>query len=279
MVYARCFEASILNLIRVIQWLDDPLKRIWVIKMYYMTQNQNLRFLASMHMIPAGTPALPQWALAAYEWADCFVFEAELGAEAFLQFKAQDGIGLEHKVSGAAHAALKQLWLAHPHLPELSSLHPWAAALLSGSVLSPMEPGVEPIFISWAAEDGKEVQYLEAPSSFPILAKEIPTQQINSTIETMLADLDAAGARQRGLCQAWLDGDMCVFHQVAQNSPLLQFPDIKRALLDCRNLAWANKLQELMGCTRKTLVAVGALHLCIPPTAQHLASIELQAAQ
>jgi uncharacterized protein YbaP (TraB family) len=122
--------------------------------------------------------------------------------------------------------------------------------------------GIEPTFIQRAAVDGKELQYLELPSDFAALADAIPLQLVDSTLAEMLANPDAVRANQLAMHESWFRGDMQAFSQIAQNLPLLRFPQIKSALLDLRNEAWASKLQERMNYTEKrTLIAVGALHL------------------
>ncbi len=244
--------------------------------MYYRTANHNLRFLASLHVVPAASPDLPAWAFDAYEWSESLVFEAELGPATLSFFIAQDGVPLSQKLSPSVYAGLKKLWHKQANLPDLDTLRPWAAAVLSATVLSPMVGGIEHNFIHWAKEDGKELNYLEPPCAFPALADAIPVELVDSTLANTLADLDAASANQLAMHQAWVSGSMTAFAQIAHKSPLLGVPQIKSALLDLRNQAWAAKLKLLQGCTNRTLVAVGALHLCMHPTAQHFAAVDLQ---
>jgi uncharacterized protein YbaP (TraB family) len=244
--------------------------------MYYRTPNRNLRFLASMHAVPASSQQLPQWALEAYQWAECLVFESELGPATLPHFMAQDGIPLEHKLSASVYGALRQLWSANGRLPELRTLRPWAAAMLSATAVFPMTAGVEPTFMQWAGESGKELQYLESPSALAGLADRIPVSLVDSSLAEMLADLDAVRDNLLAMHASWFRGDMQAFSQIALNLPLLRFPQIKRAILDLRNEAWASSLQARANVAKKTLVAVGALHLCVRPTAQQCAGIDLQ---
>src|SRR5512138_3476048 len=138
--------------------------------MYFLTSNPNLRFLASMHVVPTSGGPLPAWAVEAYDWSECLVFESELGPEALSHFMAQDSIPLSGKLSPAVHAGLAELWASNSNLPALYALRPWAAALLSATTLSPTEHGVEPIFSIWAGEDGKPLSFLESTSAFAALA-------------------------------------------------------------------------------------------------------------
>lgn len=245
--------------------------------MYFSTPNANLRFLASMHALPASAPRLPDWTVAAYDWSECLVFESELGPAAFAHFVAEDATPLSAKLSPQVHRGLSELWVSNPSLPALDTLRPWAAAMLSALALSPKEPGIEPIFSIWAAEDGKPLEYLEAASAFPVLADAIPLQTIDRTLATMLGDTAVAKRSQARMHEAWVTRDLRSFLELALEAPLLREPDIKSALLDARNEAWATKLQSLMTCQRRTLVAVGALHLFVGPTAQHFAGIDLHA--
>jgi uncharacterized protein YbaP (TraB family) len=63
---------------------------------------------------------------------------------------------------------------------------------------------------------------------------------------------------------AWLDGDLSAVHRIAVESPMFNLPDIRRAILDARNHTWAARISELLARPERTLVVVGALHLCGP---------------
>jgi uncharacterized protein YbaP (TraB family) len=149
--------------------------------------------------------------------------------------------------------------------------------MLAGAAVSPMVAGIEPTFIQWAIENGKEVQYLESPSSFAALADGIPLSLVEHTLSRMLADAESVRHKQLAMHAAWIQCDMHAFERIAEALPLLEFPLIKSAILDLRSKAWARDLQKRVeNTTKKTLVAVGALHLCISPTAQQSAQINLE---
>lgn len=244
--------------------------------MYFSTPSKNLRFLASMHLMPASSPEMPDWVTDAYDWSERLVFESDLRLPGLSHLIAQDSVPLSSKLSPAVHVGLTERWASNTNLPALNSLRPWAAAMLSATTLSPMAPGVEPIFLSLASEHGKPIEFLESTSAFPALADAIPVQTIDRTLATMLANLEAARKSQLDMHKAWARADIAEFEKLAREAPLLREPEIKRALLDLRNEAWVPHLQALMNCPQRTLVAVGALHLFVCPTAQQIAGIELQ---
>jgi uncharacterized protein len=51
---------------------------------------------------------------------------------------------------------------------------------------------------------------------------------------------------------------------VAAESPIFSLPGIRSAILDARNCAWAPRVRETLDTPKRTLVVVGALHLCGP---------------
>jgi uncharacterized protein YbaP (TraB family) len=63
---------------------------------------------------------------------------------------------------------------------------------------------------------------------------------------------------------AWLHGDLRAVQQIAVESPMFNLPGIREAILHTRNRAWAARVKALLGRPERTLVVVGALHLCGP---------------
>jgi uncharacterized protein YbaP (TraB family) len=53
-------------------------------------------------------------------------------------------------------------------------------------------------------------------------------------------------------------------HRIANESPMFNLPGIRHAILDARNRAWAARLTDSLSRPERTLVVVGALHLCGP---------------
>jgi len=137
-------------------------------------------------------------------------------------------------------------------------------------------PGIEPIFIEWAKKDGKPIAYLETPATFPTLADAIPIPVVERTVTTLIADLTIPQKSLMAMYDAWVRRDVRAFCKTVESSPLMAVPEMRKAVLDLRNESWADGLGELMNVDRNTLVAIGALHVCLPGNALECAGIDAQ---
>ena len=74
--------------------------------MYYEITGTNVRLLGSMHMVPTGEEAVPEWARRAYEWCNELVIEHDPPTLLPL-FKAS--APLECSLSTTTYSALEAL--------------------------------------------------------------------------------------------------------------------------------------------------------------------------
>jgi uncharacterized protein YbaP (TraB family) len=216
-----------------------------------------------MHLLPPSTPDLPLWALRAYEWSDELVFESE--PTALLRYlNDMPSFGLSQHLSEVALAALDSMWPQRAAFPALNDVPPWAALIFGSVLASRVVEGVEAKFLRWAARDGKKVQFLETPAEFQAAVEAAPIQDVIAGIESLIADLSSVQKSLVQMHSAWVGRNLAGIYEAACRSPSFQFPNLRRAVLEIRNRAWAPKLTQLLDSSQRTLVAVGALHLCKP---------------
>ena len=139
----------------------------------------------------------------------------------------------------------------------------WAAALVLGQAIS-ARSGDD-------SGNGADRLVLRAMKNKPLAEFEGAERQLaifDSLSEAEQRDLLAAvirsaphaGADNRRLQQAWLQGDVAALTAL-DHQGLLADPELREALLVRRNRAWLDQLVPMLARGDKPLVAVGALHL------------------
>lgn len=237
--------------------------------MYWKFANSNARALGSMHMLPAGQQ-LPEWALQAYQWADELVFESDPPS---ILTVAQSGSTspLRQALSPKAWSFLKSFWPQNSPLPALREARPWAVMLFSMALRQRTVEGVEAVFMRMAQQDGKPVHFLETASDIGRAFDTIPLESVVQAVESLAADPDQPQRSLVSMCKSWLAGDAQGVYDVAASSTSFQDAAVRNAVLGIRNRAWVNgALPALARGSRKTLIAVGALHLVGPESALDL---------
>lgn len=230
--------------------------------MYFEFLGTNVRILGSMHLLPADTP-LPLWVQRAYEWSEQLVFESDPNT-LLPHLRSSPPFGLSQHLSKSTLNTLQRLWVPMSPLLALDDAPPWAALILSSVLALRTFEGVEPRFLSLAASEDKAVHFLENASEFQVAMDTAPTNDVLRGIESLVAGLSSVRRSFVDMHRAWIEKDLRGVHDAASRSPSFEFPTIRRAALETRNFAWAPKLRQFFHSPRRTLVAVGALHLCEP---------------
>jgi len=231
--------------------------------MYFHFTGTNVRLLGSLHGFPLAKPDLPTWVSDAYEWSESVVFESD--PPTLLDFcRAQDGIGLQNKISADIYAELEKFWPSSGPVSPLSELHPWAARLFAPAFLVQKVDGVEARFLRSAIEHSKAIQFLETAQDVARAFDSIPLAEIQADLKNLVSDLSGPQRVLTQMHSAWLTRDLEAFWLVASKLPMMKFPGARNAVLDSRNLAWVPPIRQILGSTKRTLIVVGALHLCGP---------------
>ena len=231
--------------------------------MYFQFTDTHVRLLGSMHLFSASSPRTPAWVVQAFDWAEALVFESD--AQAILPFlKREGGQSLEHALPQEVWRRLDASWPSAGVLAPLGELRPWAAMMAAPTLCQRVVEGVEPRMLREAATQAKPYRYLETAEEVVASLESIPLSAICTGLELLLADLAEPQRTLERMQAAWLQGDLQAIYDVAAESPIFSLPGIRSAILDARNCAWAPRVRETLDTPKRTLVVVGALHLCGP---------------
>jgi len=157
---------------------------------------------------------------------------------------------------------LARSWPSEGALAPLRALKPWAVLIAAPTLCQRVVEGVEPRLQRRALGDAKSWRYLESVEEIAASLEAIPPAAIRDGLAMLLAD---PGEPQRTLEQmqaAWLQRDLATLWQIASATPLFALPGLREAILDARNRAWAPRIRALTQAPGRTLVVIGALHLC-----------------
>lgn len=236
--------------------------------MYLQLTGTNVRLLGSMHLFPATNRRTPPWIAEAYDWAEEFVFESDPPAILPLLKAGPEGEGgadqLRPLLSADAWAQLHAAWPVEGPLAPFAELRPWAALVVAPTLFQQVVEGVEPRMLRSAIAQGKPYRYLETAREVAAALESIPLDAVGAALALLMADLDEPQRTLERMHEAWLDGDLAAVQRIAVESPMFNLPGIRPAILDARNRAWATRLTQLLARPERTLVVVGALHLCGP---------------
>ncbi|CAB3643155.1 TraB/GumN family protein [Paraburkholderia rhynchosiae] len=234
--------------------------------MYLQLTGTNVRLLGSMHLFPASSRRTPPWIAQAYDWADMLVFESD--PPTILPFlKADPRAGaqrLQPLLSADAWTRLQAAWPKEGPLAPFVDLRPWAALIVAPTLFQQVVEGVEPRMLRSAIAQGKPYGYIETAGEVAAALESIPLDAVGAALAVLMADLDEPRRTLERMHAAWLEGDLSAVHRIAVESPMFNLPEIRRAILDARNGIWAARLSALLARPERTLVVVGALHLCGP---------------
>lgn len=246
--------------------------------MYWQFLNTNTRILGSMHLVPSDSAGVPEWAFDAYRWAEEVVFESD--PPAILPFlDSGSETGLQKRLSQASWQLLTSLWPESGPFPELARVRPWAAMLFSQVLVQKPALGVESAFLELAAREGKPVHFLETGAEVCDAFETAPVESVVRAIEAFAADPEAPKIQLQRMFEAWIGGDAQVIYDVASAAPSFKDPAIRQAVLGIRNRAWQEGLSRIVKAPRRTLIAVGALHLAGPGNVMELLGLPVQKLQ
>jgi len=231
--------------------------------MYFEVPGSKVRVMGSMHMVPAASPVIPNWALQAYDWCEELVFESDPQG-IFSVLRPTPGVALQEQLSTGAWASLSRIWPLATHFPSPQVMQPWAVWLFANAFLLKSAEGIEPIFLKCAAQAPKIVYFLETPKQLSSALDSAPLDEIMRALEDLAGDLSAPQRSLQDMYSAWVQMDLASLYKVAARSPSFHFPGMNRAAFQLRNESWVQALRQHLLSSKRTLVAVGALHLYGP---------------
>jgi len=240
--------------------------------MYFAIPDTKLRVLGSVHVFPSGNAGAPAWVHEAYAWCELLVHEHEVGALLPFMGAARP---LHEVLNAETWHALAEALPNDQAREAFDSWHPWAALIALSSVFQPCEPGVEPQLLARAAADGKPTSQLERGEDLCRAFGSAPLAAVEDGITHALQHAAEAEGNLKSMYDAWLKRDRSALLAVAESSGAFSNPALRDAGLVRRNREWAPKVRQLMTVPRRTLVVVGAMHLCGPGNLEECLGVTL----
>ena len=241
--------------------------------MYFEIPGSQVRVLGSMHLVPVGAVAAPPWTLAGYDWCEALVHERSSDDAAWM-------VRADRPLSELLGAdTLREIEAAIPNERKrkfLEGLRPWAAALHISVWAQEVALGVESALLQSCAIDGKPIDVLETAAEARAAFDSAAPEDVERVVVACVRDMPHAQQRLLRLHAAWLARDRAAMHAAAADSPFGASAALWEAGIARRNRAWALKLEPLLATSRRTLVVVGALHLCGPGNLEECLDVEFR---
>lgn len=155
----------------------------------------------------------------------------------------------------------------------LEPLRPWLAAVVLG--MGPIlkagydpKAGVERVLAAQATAEGDKIRGLEtAEEQFHFFADLTDEEQIAFLVST-LDDLEKGLDLFDRLAKAWINGDVDTIGQMSIDEMKTKAPTVYDKLLVRRNIAWTEKIEQILKGSGVQQIAVGAAHLAGPDSVQ-----------
>lgn len=136
----------------------------------------------------------------------------------------------------------------------------WAAALMLARLAQEGDPalGVDRALIE--AFDARLVLELEGAQAQFAVFDALPEQEQRDLLNAVIVEASEPAGLAGRLGDAWMQGDTEQIEMLSRRG-MLADPELREALLDRRNRAWAAAIVRLIEDGRRPLVAVGAGHM------------------
>lgn len=211
---------------------------------------------------------------AAYMYSDKLVLELPPGAASGPELTSrmsQLGMysadaALEKNVSPETWAAV-QKW-SEKHGLEPSSLNrfrPWFVALMITSMEyaalgAKPDKGVDSYFEARAKKDGKPAEGLETVEFQIQLFASLSDKQQRELLEQTLGEISSVETEFKKMIKAWKNGELDELKEMLFREAE-KYPDLMNLFLTSRNLAWMDRLEQMLKRGEKVMVLVGTGHL------------------
>lgn len=172
---------------------------------------------------------------------------------------------LEANVSKETWEAVKK-WTEKRGL-EISSMNrfrPWFMALLMtnveyASLGAKAEMGVDTHFEQRAKKDGKPAEGLETAEFQIQLFASLSDKQQRELLEQTLAEVSHVAEEYEKIVLAWKRGDLKALDEMMLREAE-RYADLNELFVTARNLAWMDRLEQMLKNGEKVMVLTGTLH-------------------
>jgi uncharacterized protein YbaP (TraB family) len=155
----------------------------------------------------------------------------------------------------------------------LEPMRPWLAALVLavGPIMKAgydPKAGVERVLNAQAVAEGDKIRGFEtAEDQIRLLADLSDAEQV-AFLVSMLDDLEKGFDLLDQLAKAWIDGDTDTITRLSVDEMKREAPTVYQKLIVQRNIAWSEKIVEMLKGSGVQQIAVGAAHLAGPDSVQ-----------
>jgi uncharacterized protein YbaP (TraB family) len=157
----------------------------------------------------------------------------------------------------------------------LEPMQPWLAAVLLGTmplVKAGYDPkaGIDRLLKTQAVAEGDQIRGFETAEAQVRIMADLPQAvQVTFLAET-LDDVEEGLGLLDKIAQAWIDGDTETIARLGVTDMKREAPEAYKKLLVDRNVAWSEKIVEILKGSGVVQIAVGAGHLAGPDSVQAL---------
>lgn len=146
----------------------------------------------------------------------------------------------------------------------MNRFRPWFMALLMTNVEyanlgAKADMGVDNHFEKRAKKDGKPAEGLETVEFQIQLFASLSDKQQSELLDQTLAEISGVGEEYEKLIQAWKRGDLAALQEMLFREAE-KYPDLMNLFLIARNLAWIDRLEQMLKKGEKVMVLVGTGH-------------------
>jgi hypothetical protein len=155
----------------------------------------------------------------------------------------------------------------------LEPMRPWMAAVLLAEMQflkAGFDPksGVERTLKAQAVAEGDKIRGFETAEEQLRMLADMPEADQVAFLVTMLDDLHKGMDLVDELAQAWIDGDTATMTRLAVDEMKAEAPGVYEKLIVQRNIAWSDKIAQMLKGSGVQQIAVGAAHLVGPDSVQ-----------
>jgi uncharacterized protein len=249
---------------------------MWVIR----DKDSTIYLIGTMHLLQHGT----EWdsakvKRAVTESTDLWLEVANVDDEAAITpLVTQYGIDLENKLSSKLSATQneKLTKVAATYSVPLASLEilkPWVAVMMF-SILPLQKAGFDPnagidrVLKAQAEAEGDKIHGFETAEQQIRFFAELPESEQISFLEETLDDAEKGVAQLEKLARAWIAGDNETLGNILVTEFKNEAPAVYEKFVVQRNIAWSQKIVEILKGSGVQQIAVGAAHLAGPDSLQ-----------
>ena len=208
-------------------------------------------------------------------WLEVADFDEEGG---IMPVVAQYGVDLEHplssKLNDAQKEKLAQVAAAYGIPAEsLDPIKPWMAAMMF--TILPLQKagydqngGVDHVLKAQAVQEGDKIYGFETAEEQVRFFADLPESEQLAFLDQTLRDAEKGVQQLDKLAKAWADGDTETIAYLLVNELKRETPGLYEKLVVQRNIAWSQKIIQILGRSGVQQVAVGAAHLAGPDSVQ-----------